>query len=152
MSSHSVSFTEHFNATPEEVFPYFAQHETFGAMAGGPLAEKLHFIRRIKIGVDLRHPDGVGSVRRIGYGPTAFEETVRVSDPGELIEYAITRGSPIKNHHGRIAFTADAGGTRVDYTIRFEPKIPGTGPAIGLVLKAMIAPAFPRIRKALAGR
>ena len=152
MSSHSVSFSEHFNAPPEAVFPYFAQHETFGAMAGGPLAEKVRFIRRIKIGVDLRHPDGVGSVRRIGYGFTAFEETIRVSEPGELIEYAITKGSPIKNPLGRIVFTADAGGTRVDYTIRFEPKIPGTGAAFEKVLKAMIAPAFPRIRKALADR
>jgi hypothetical protein len=150
MTQHSVRFTEHFNASPERVFPYFAVHETFGAMAGGPLAEKMRFIRRIRIGIDIKHPDGVGSVRRIGFGPTAFEETVRVSAPDEGIEYYISKGSPLKNHLGRISFTPDAGGTRVDYLITFDPKLPGTGKALEAVLKAMIAPAFPRIRKALA--
>jgi len=151
MSQHSVRFTEHFKAPPEKVFPYFAEHETFGAMAGGPLAAKLRFIRRIKIGENLKQPDGVGSVRRIGFGPTAFEETVRTSKPGEMIEYFISKGSPLKNHLGRILFTREGNGTRVDYTISFEPKIPGTGGALSLVLKTMISPAFPRIRKALGG-
>ena len=127
MSLETVSFSEHFEASPQRVFPYFAEHETFGAMAGGPLAARLRFIRRIKIGVDLKNPDGVGSVRRIGFGPTAFEETVRVSEPGECMEYYISKGSPLKNHRGRIEFTPEGGGTRVEYVITFEPKLPGSG-------------------------
>lgn len=150
MSQHSVRFVEHFNAPPAAVFPYFAQHETFGAMAGGPLADKLRLIRRVRIGEDLKHPDGVGSVRRIAYGPLAFEETVTASTPNRLIEYVISKGSPLKNHIGRIEFSDDAGGTRVDYLITFEPRLPGTALAIKQALKAMIGPAFPRIRKALA--
>lgn len=149
MSQHSVRFTEHFDATPAKVFPYFARHETFGAMAGGPLAAKLKFIRRIRIGNSIKSPDGVGSVRRIGYGPLGFEETVRTSDVGKLIEYYISRGSPLKNHLGRIEFHDDAGGTRVDYVITFEPKLPGTAGLLKGVLKGMISPAFGRIRKAL---
>jgi hypothetical protein len=149
MSQETVRFTEHFNAAPEQVFPYFAEHETFGAMAGGPLAAKLRFIRRIQ-DAPKGPVDGAGSVRRIGFGPPAFEETVRVSEKGKRIEYFISRGSPLKNHVGEIVFAADAGGTRVDYAISFEPKIPGTGGLLKAVLKAMIAPAFPRIRKALA--
>ena len=152
MSQHSVRFTEHFNASRAEVFPYFARHELFGAMAGGPVAAKLKFIRRIRLGESIKQPDGVGSVRRIGYGPLGFEETVRVSEPGKLIEYAISKGSPLKNHLGRIEFHDDAGGTRVDYLITFEPKLPGTGALLKQVLIAMISPAFARIRKALATR
>ncbi len=151
MSQQSVRFSEHFNASPAQVFPYFAEHETFGAMAGGPVMAKLRFIRRIHDGVDPRQPDGQGSVRRIGYGPIAFEETVRTSTPGKLIEYAISKGSPLKNHLGRIEFHADAKGTRVDYLITFDPKLPGTAGLLKGVLKGMISPAFGRIRKALAG-
>jgi len=150
MSQQSVRFVEHFNAAPAKVFPYFAQHETFGAMAGGPVAAKLKFIRRIRLGENLKQPDGVGSVRRIAYGPMAFEETVSASEPGKLIEYYISKGSPLKNHKGRIEFHADKGGTRVDYVITFEPKIPGTSGLLKGVLKGMITPAFGRIRKALA--
>lgn len=149
MSQHSVRFTETFAAPPAKVFPYFASHETFGAMAGGPAAAKLRFIRRIRIGENLKQPDGQGSVRRIGYGPLGFEETVRKSEPGKLIEYYISRGSPLKNHLGRIEFHADAEGTRVDYLITFEPKVPGTAGVLKGVLKAMISPAFGRIRQAL---
>ena len=149
MSQHSVRFTEHFDATPAKVFPYFARHETFGAMAGGPVAAKLKFIRRIRIGDSLKSPDGVGSVRRIGYGPLGFEETVSTSTPGKLIEYYISKGSPLKNHLGRIEFHADGDGTRVDYVITFEPKLPGTAGLLKGVLKGMISPAFGRIRKAL---
>ena len=150
MSQQSVRFTEYFDAPPAKVFPYFARHETFGAMAGGPVAAKLKFIRRIRIGNSIKSPDGVGSVRRIGYGPLGFEETVRTSDVGKLIEYYISRGSPLKNHLGRIEFHDDAGGTRVDYVITFEPKLPGTAGLLKGVLKGMISPAFGRIRKALA--
>ena len=150
MSQQSVRFTEHFNAAPAKVFPYFASHETFGAMAGGPMAAKIRFIRRVRLGKDIKHPDGEGSVRRIGYGPIAFEETVRTSTPGKLIQYYISKGSPLKNHEGRIEFHADGSGTRVDYTIFFEPKVPGTGGVLKGVLKGMITPAFERIRKALA--
>lgn len=149
MSQLSVSFSERFDAAPAAVFPYFAEHETFGAMAGGPVMAKLKFIRRVKDSSDPKRPDGEGSVRRIGYGPIAFEETVRTSQPGKLIEYYISKGSPLKNHFGRIEFHAEGKGTRVDYVITFEPKVPGTGGVLKGVLKGMISPAFGRIRSAL---
>lgn len=150
MSQHSVRFSENFDAPRATVFPFFARHETFGAMAGGPVMAKLKFMRRIKRSEDLNNPDGLGSVRRIGYGPLAFEETVIASERGKLIEYVISKGSPLKNHKGRIEFHDDANGTRVDYLITFEPKLPGTGPLLKSVLTGMISPAFGRIRKALA--
>ncbi len=152
MSQLSVSFSEYFKASPEQVFPYFASHALFGAMATGPIGAKLKLIRRVKPGIDLKNPDGVGSVRRIAYGPLAFEETVLTSRPAALIEYRISKGSPLKNHQGRIELRAVAGGTQLDYVIDFEPKIPGTGGLFKVVLRGMISPAFGRIRKSLASR
>ena len=37
------------------------------------------------------------------------------------------------------------GGTQVDYTIRFEPRIPGTGAAIALLLHSLISGGLNRI-------
>jgi Polyketide cyclase / dehydrase and lipid transport len=152
MPQHRVTFDEFIAAPPAAVFPYFAQHEVFGAMAGGPLAERVRFIRRIRIGTEIGKPDGIGSVRRIGYWPLDFEETVITCDEGKLIEYRVSRGSPLDNHHGRIEFHATEGGTRVHYSIEFDPKLPYTGFALEQVLKVMIAPAFGRIRRAVADR
>ena len=91
-------------------------------------------------------------MRRIGYWPLDFEETVITCDEGKLIEYRVSRGSPLDNHHGRIEFHATEGGTRVHYSIEFDPKLPYTGFALEQVLKVMIAPAFGRIRRAVADR
>jgi uncharacterized protein YndB with AHSA1/START domain len=152
MAQHEVRFSEDFDAPRAKVFALFASHEKFGAAATGPIGVRLGLLRRVRSGDDPAQPDGVGSVRRIGFGPTAFEETVLVSEPPSLIEYRISKGSPLKNHHGRIAFSdLPDGGTHVDYRIVFEPRVPGTAGLLSAVLRGLIAPAFPRMRKTLAG-
>jgi uncharacterized protein YndB with AHSA1/START domain len=151
MSQHEVRFSEDFDAPRAKVFALFASHEKFGEAVGGPVAVKLGILRRVRSGNDPSQPDGIGSVRRIGFWPIAFEETVLVSERPSLIEYRISKGSPLKNHHGRIVFTdLPGGGTHVDYRIVFEPRLPGTAGALAAVLRGMIAPGFPRMRKTLA--
>ena len=140
-----VRFTRQFSAPREKVFALFASHERFGAALTGPAGEKLGVIRRVETSPDPLHPDGVGSVRRIGFGPTAFEETVVTCQPHALIEYVISKGSPIRNHRGHVVFHDVPGGTQVDYEISFEPRIPGTGPAIALVLHTLISGGLNRI-------
>ncbi len=151
MSQSEVQFSEDFDAPRAAVFALFASHEKFAAAATGPAGVKLGLLRRVHAGNDPAQPDGVGSVRRIGFWPIDFEETILVCDAPSLIEYRISKGSPLKNHHGRIVFTdLPGGGTHVDYRIVFEPKIPGTAGLMSSVLRAMISPAFPRMRKTLA--
>lgn len=151
MPQHEVRFSEDFNAPRASVFELFASHQKFAAAAGGPLGTRLGLLRRVRSGNDPARPDGAGSVRRIGFWPLAFEETVLVSEVPSLIEYRISKGSPLKNHHGRIVFTdLPGGGTHVDYQIVFEPKMPGTAGVLARVLRGMIAPAFPRMRQTLA--
>ena len=87
-------------------------------------------IQRIKEGKDS--PNGVGSTRnmKILIAP-AFHETVTRVVPNELIEYTITKGSPLKNHKGVMRFSdTGTGGSRLDYTIEFEGKLPLIGPII----------------------
>lgn len=144
-SQRSLRFSRQFSAPRGKVFALFASHERFGAALGGPAGVKLGALRRIKTSEEPGNPDGLGSVRRIGFGPSAFEETIVGFESGKRIEYRISRGSPLKNHLGQIEFRDVPGGTQVDYSIRFEPRIPGTGGAIALLLHSLISSGLNRI-------
>lgn len=129
MPSQQVRFQQRFEAAPEKVFAYFADHEKFGRIWGGEF-------RRIRAGDDPREPDGVGSVRLIRAPAGApFEETIVVFERPQRIEYVVSKGSPIKNHRGVILFKPAGGGTELDYTISFDPRIPLTGGLIRGILK-----------------
>lgn len=129
MSQQSIHITHLFNAPVEEVFHHLTDHETFGEVINTP-------IKRV---VDSHDPDknGIGSVRRITAFPfPAFEETVVAFEANQFMEYAVSKGGPIKNHKGRMEFSDEQGKTRLNYTIHFEPKLPL--PFWGAVLKRAI--------------
>jgi uncharacterized protein YndB with AHSA1/START domain len=127
MSQQTVRFEQFFAAPRERVFAYFADHEKFGRLWPGRF-------RRLRQSADAAHPDGLGSVREIRAGGMRFEETITGFEPISSIEYRITRGGPIKNHVGRLRFTEVPGGTKLDYTIEFDPRLPLTGGLIASVL------------------
>ncbi len=142
--THTAIIRRSYSAAPQRVFAIFASHELFAKALTGPIGEKIGAVRRIQTGDD--GADGVGSVRRIGFGPTAFEETIVALQAPKRLEYAITKGSPLRNHHGVVTFTATAnGGTAVDYRISFAPMIPGTGAVIALLLEKLIGSGMKRI-------
>lgn len=139
MPSQRVRFHKYYDAAPQQVFALFADHERFGKLLGV-------LVKRIKDARDGGDLNGVGSVRRLANGPAAFEETVLTCEAPDLIEYAVTRGGPIKNHHGRIEFSSSKdGGTEVTYTIDFDPRLPLTGHAIAFVLDQAIGRALNRV-------
>jgi hypothetical protein len=55
------------------------------------------------------------------------------------MEYVISKGSPIKNHKGRMEFSEEHGQTRLEYSIIFEPKLPFL-PLGAIVKKAIEKP------------
>lgn len=126
MSQQQIRQHVRVRAPVERVFAFFADHERFITLMGGRC-------RRIVDGES--EPNGLGSVRRIGPGPLSFDETIITFEKNARIEYAITRGSPIRAHRGTIDFRDDRGATVVDYVIRFESKIPLTGGLIARGLK-----------------
>ena len=124
-----VRFQATVQAPRERVFAFLADHQKFARLFGGTCT-------RIKDGQgDI---NGLGSVRRMGPGPLAFEETIVTFVPNTRIEYTVTRGSPIKNHLGTVDLSDAGSGTAIDYVIRFEPKIPGTGGAIAALLRTAL--------------
>ncbi len=121
MPSQEVKLHCRIMASPERVFDFFCDHESFGRIWPGK-------ITRIKASDNPDNPNDVGSVRQVCLGPMCFEETQITCQRPSLIEYTVTRGSPIKNHRGRIRITPGAdGGTDIDYRIEFDPRIPCTG-------------------------
>ena len=117
MSKQRIKITQSFNAPVEDVFNILTDHHAFGQVINAN-------IRRVVDSKD-ENKNGTGSVRRISTFPApAFEETVVTFEPNRLMEYVVSKGSPIKNHLGQMEFADDAGGARLDYTIDFEPKLP----------------------------
>ena len=127
MPQQTVRFEQFFAAPRDRVFAWFADHEKFGRIWPGKT-------RRIHESADPREPNGLGSIREIRSGGLVFEETITGFDVPERIEYRITKGGPIKNHRGLLLFSAVEGGTKLDYTIEFDPKVPLTGGLIASVL------------------
>ncbi|UZE95277.1 SRPBCC family protein [Alkalimarinus alittae] len=134
MAAEYIALVQDFQAPVAEVFSELTDHYKFGKL----LKTK---ITRVEDGVG-GYLNGLGSVRRISPAPLLdFEERVVTFEPNALMEYVVSRGSPIKNHIGRMEFssiTANDGreNTRVRYTIEFESKLPL--PFIGGLLKKLI--------------
>lgn len=128
MASQYIQMNVSFNAPVETVFNELSDHEKMGKI----LSAK---VKRVKDGQDF--VNGLGSVRRITPVPLGdFEETVTAFEPNKLIEYTVTKGSPIKNHLGRMVFSENNGKTQLHYTIQFDMKL-GL-PFAGLILKTVL--------------
>ena len=111
----TIEIRETVAAPIDRVFELFADHQRFSGLFGG---------RCERVVEGTPEPNGLGSVRRIGPGALAFDETIVAFEPNARIDYQITRGSPLKNHLGQITFREVDGATEVDYRIRFEGKVP----------------------------
>lgn len=117
MSQQRIEIVQEFSQPVEQLFAFLSEHENLAAIFAPAR------ITRVRNGDTSRN--GVGSVRqlRILVAPP-FEETVTAFKENELIEYRITKGSPLKNHHGVMRFFPQNGGSRLHYTIVFEGKLP----------------------------
>lgn len=133
-----VHVTHTFTSDPATVFEKLSEHENLGPVFGAKIA-------RVKDGDTSRN--GVGSTRSLKIGALpAFHETTTVSEPHTLIEYAISKGSPLKGHWGRQILTpTPSGGTFLDYTIGFDLPVPGAAGLVGKVLQKSIAKGIGRI-------
>jgi len=131
MSMQRIDIRTDFPVPVEKLFAFFSEHENLEAIF------KPVKIRRIADGESTRN--GVGSARQMRAlaGPS-FVETVTAYQPNELIEYRITRGSPLKNHLGVMRFSATDQGSRLHYTIEFEGKLPLLGALLKVVLDRSI--------------
>ena len=102
------------------------KHEDMGKWLG------LGSVRRTVDGaVD---PNGRGSERLLKLPGTRITERVLACEPPASYRYQVTKGSPFICHQGEIRLRADGDETELTWSIRFRPRLPGTGRplAIGL--------------------
>ncbi|MCB0829292.1 MAG: SRPBCC family protein [Solirubrobacterales bacterium] len=123
-----MRFVKDFDLPPERVFGFFAEHENMDVILGAE-------ITRLRDGDDGSR-NGVGSARRLKPpGPVpAFEETVTAFVPNELIEYRVTKGTPLNHHLGTITFTPAGSRTHLEWNIEIGTRLPGLDFIIAKVL------------------
>lgn len=136
MGQHVIEINHESRLPVAQVFNALADHNNLSNVFGIP-------VKRIKDGYD--DVNGVGSVRALGIGPLATQETVVDIEPNVSIDYEITKfGGPIMNHHGRIDFMQTTQGSRVTWTITFE-SFPVVGTALEKVLQTAITRGLKKV-------
>jgi len=139
----TVRVQKDFSAPPERVFAYLSEHENLGVIFAPAK------VKRIREGDT--EPNGVGSVRRLSFfGALPFEETITTVVPNERIEYEITKGTPMRDHHGTMELSpTGSGGTHLDYTITFDAAVPGLAAVVAATLRRNIAKGLSKVDAAL---
>lgn len=133
-----IEVEHEFTKPRDKVFAFFAEHENLNHLFPAK-------VTRVKDGDTERN--GVGSVRKLKIGPLpAFEETTQVVVPNERIEYAITKGSPLRGHRGEQTFTdTPSGGTKLRYVIEFGAVVPGLDKVVAKQLEGSIKKGLPKV-------
>ena len=95
----AITVTREFNAPVAEVFNLLSKHATFNT-AFAPVQ-----VVRVKDSTDPQRPDGLGSVRRLGFGPVKpLQEEITLVQENQRIEYKIINNPLVKHHLGQIDF------------------------------------------------
>ena len=139
----SIQVKKEFNAPIDQVFDLLSKHSTYN-VAFAPIQ-----VERIKDSADPERPDGVGSVRRMGFGPVKpLQEQITLLKLNERIEYQIIKNPLVKHHLGVIEFEAkDADKTLVTYTIELQARAPFVSKLILAQLKSAIKLGFSKLAK-----
>ncbi len=132
-----IEIDHDFTKPVERVYAHLAEHENLGPLLGAQ-------VTRMRDGDAERN--GVGSVRalRVAVFPP-FEETVTEAVENELIRYRITKGSPLRDHHGEMRFTPQGTGTHLRYVIEFGAAVPGLDRLVKLKLERSIRATLPKV-------
>lgn len=135
-----VHITQDFSQPVEDVFAYLSEQENLGPLFGAR-------IKRLQDGSDGTR-NGAGAARELRVGPLpGFVETNTEVVPNELIRYRITQGGVLKDHEGVMRFSRQGAGSHLEYTIVFDGKAPGIGPAVKLMLTRNISGALSKLAR-----
>jgi hypothetical protein len=140
-----ITVKKEFNAPVQQVFEKLAQHETYN-IAFAPIQ-----VERIKDGLDADRVDGVGSVRKLGFGPIGIlHEKITTLIPNERIEYKIVKNPLVKHHLGVLQFESlNAEQTLVTYSIELKMRLPFVSKLILAQLKSGIKLGLSKIAKSI---
>lgn len=139
-----ITVQQKFKQSPEQVFEAFSKHSIYND-AFWPVQ-----VERIRDSADPQNPDGLGSVRQMGFGPIKpVKEQIITLEPNQLIEYKLIGNPLIKHHVGRLKFTTIDGGTLLTYEIELTGKLPLMSLPILAGLKVAIGVGLAKIARQL---
>lgn len=141
----SIKVKQEFNAPIDQVFDLLSKHATYN-IAFSPVQ-----VVRVKDSTDPERPDGLGSIRRMGFGPIKpVQEQITLLDVNKRIEYKLINNPLTKHHIGILEFTELAQNkTRVDYTIELQARAPFVSKLILAQLKLAITLGFKKLAKSV---
>ena len=91
-----------------------------------------------KEGWAQRHGAGSERVMRGPRGVGQVVEQVIATSPQHSVRYRVTEGSPLSCHQGEITLKQSGEQTELHWSIRFRPKVAGTGALLQKVLQAKL--------------
>lgn len=142
----SIQVKQEFNAPIESVFDVLSKHATYNKVFAPIQVVRTHDA------IDANRPDGVGSIRKMGFGPIKpIQEQITHLEVDRRIEYKIIKNPLIKHHLGIIEFDeAGPNKTLVSYTIELQARAPFVSNLILAQLKLAITLGFKKLAKTLA--
>lgn len=140
-----IQIETEFNAPLEQVFNLLSRHSAYN-VAFAPIQ-----VIRVKDSADPERPDGLGSIRRMGFGPVKpLQEKITLFKVNERIEYKVIKNPLIKHHIGIIVFKPiDSHRTLVTYTIELQTYVPLVSKLILAQLKTAIKLGFRKLAKSI---
>lgn len=92
-------------------------------------------------------PAGVGAIRKVGLWPMLAREETLEYEPYRRHVYTLAAPPPlIRDYRAEVLFTPnESGGTDLRWQGSFTEAVPGTGPAMRALLRAMIATLATRL-------
>jgi uncharacterized protein YndB with AHSA1/START domain len=141
----AITIQKEFNAPISEVFDLLSKHATYNK-AFAPLQ-----VVRVKDSADPQRPDGVGSIRRMGFGPVKpLQEEITLLEENKRIEYKLINNPLVKHHLGKLILKKLPYITLVTYKIEFTAKAPFVSKLVLAQLKAAITLGFSKLAKSVA--
>ena len=142
----AITIEKEFNAPISEVFDLLSKHATYNK-AFAPLQ-----VVRVKDSADPERPDGVGSIRSMGFGAIKpLQEEITLLEENKRIEYKLINNPLVKHHLGQIDFKEITPFiTLVTYKIEFTAKAPLVSNLVLAQLKAAITLGFSKLAKSVA--
>ncbi len=138
--THSITQSVQVAAPPERAWTVLMDHEGMSTWSG------FKPVTLDRPGETERN--GRGAVRSLGGPLGAVLEQITCAEAPRLIRYRVIKGSPFVCHQGEIRLEPRDGGTEITWTVRFRPKVPGTGALLARIFGRMLGSAMCRGLKA----
>ena len=144
-TSKMIAIEQKFNRPVAEIFEVLSKHASYNRIF------KPIQVVRIKDATDPQRPDGVGSVRKMGFGLVKpIQEQITKLVPNELIEYKIIKNPLVRHHLGRLTFTTiDENTTQLVYSIEFDGRIPFSSRIVLSQLKLAVGRGMAGLAKSM---